>query len=75
MIQVRIDHRKQILTFGTYLAGAQREDIPEGPYIQSMPSEDIRNQLTRMAIAMDKAIDIIKPQDHKVCFLSSILSV
>ncbi|KAL5016137.1 hypothetical protein ScPMuIL_005726 [Solemya velum] len=65
-LQVRIDHRKQILTFGTYLAGAQREDIPEGPYIQSMPSEDIRNQLTRMAIAMDKAIDIIKPQDHKV---------
>lgn len=45
---------------------AQKEDVPEGPYIQSMPSEHIRNQLTHMAQALDKAMTIISPKEIQV---------
>ncbi len=40
--QVRIDHRTGTVRFGTDLAEAQRKDLPEGPNVQSMPSEQIR---------------------------------
>ncbi|KAK2180443.1 hypothetical protein NP493_443g06025 [Ridgeia piscesae] len=60
-LQVRIDHRSRSLSFGTDLGVSQNEDLPEGPYLQSMPSEQIRNQLTSMAQAIDKAITLIKP--------------
>lgn len=59
--QVRIDHRTRSLSFGTDLAMAQKEDTPEGPYLQSMPSEQIRNQLTQMAQALNKAKKLISP--------------
>ena len=64
--QVRIDHRTQSLSFGTNLGVAQKEDVPEGPNIQSMPSESIRNQLTQMAQAIDSAVNIITPHEQKV---------
>ena len=59
--QVRIDHRTQSLSFGTDLGVAQKEDYPEGPYLQAMPSEQIRNQMTHMARALEKAINVIQP--------------
>ncbi|KAI0236259.1 Eukaryotic translation initiation factor 3 subunit A [Lamellibrachia satsuma] len=62
-LQVRIDHRTRSLSFGTDLGVSQNEDLPEGPYLQSMPSEQIRNQLTYMAQAIDKAITLIKPTE------------
>ena len=40
---MRIDHRTGTVRFGTDLAEAQRQDLPEGPHVQSMPSEQIRN--------------------------------
>ena len=52
--QVRIDHLNSSLTFGTDLGVAQKEDVPEGPFVQSMPSEQIRNQLTHMANALNR---------------------
>lgn len=64
--QVRIDHRSKSLSFGTDLMVAQKEDVPEGPYIQSMPSEGIRNQLISMARALHQAIERIEPKDRKV---------
>ena len=57
--QVRIDHRTKSLSFGTDLGVSQKEDIPEGPYIQSMPSEQIRNQVINMAQALNQAMEII----------------
>lgn len=60
---MRIDHRSKCLSFGTDLCVSQKEDVPEGPYLQSMPSEQIRNQLTYMAQALHKAAKIIKPTD------------
>ncbi|XP_065925615.1 eukaryotic translation initiation factor 3 subunit A isoform X3 [Magallana gigas] len=65
-LQVRIDHRSKSLSFGTDLMVAQKEDVPEGPYIQSMPSEGIRNQLISMARALHQAIERIEPKDRKV---------
>lgn len=63
---MRIDHRTRSLSFGTDLGVSQNEDLPEGPYLQSMPSEQIRNQLTYMAQAIDKAITLIKPTELQV---------
>jgi len=63
-LQVRIDHRTRSLSFGTNLGVAQKEDAPEGPYIQSMPSETIREQLTTMAQNLDQAVNIITPVEQ-----------
>nr|KAG5699054.1 hypothetical protein BaRGS_025448 [Batillaria attramentaria] len=60
--QVRIDHRSSALSFGTDLGLSQKEEVAEGPTIQSMPSEQIRNQLTAMAQALNTAIDFIGPK-------------
>ena len=38
---MRIDHRTGSVHFGTDLSEAQRTDLPEGPHIQSMPSEQV----------------------------------
>lgn len=32
-----------------------------GPFLQNMPSEQIRNQLTAMSASLAKAIQVIKP--------------
>ncbi|CAG5135673.1 unnamed protein product [Candidula unifasciata] len=62
-LQVRIDHRTLSLSFGTDLGVSQKEDIPEGPYIQSMPSEQIRNQVINIAQALNQAVEIIGPKE------------
>jgi len=40
--------------------------IREGPSIQNMPSEQMRFQLINMAVALDKAMNIIGPKELKV---------
>lgn len=62
-LQVRIDHRTRSLSFGTDLGVSQKEDIPEGPYIQSMPSEQIRNQVINIAQALNQAVEMIGPKE------------
>merc|ERR1711963_836648 len=54
------------LSFGTDLGVSQKEDIPEGPYIQSMPSETIRNQVINIAQALNQAMAIIGPKESSV---------
>ncbi|XP_006880213.1 PREDICTED: eukaryotic translation initiation factor 3 subunit A [Elephantulus edwardii] len=60
-LQVRIDHTSRTLSFGSDLNYATREDAPLGPHLQSMPSEQIRNQLTAMSSVLAKALEVIKP--------------
>lgn len=55
-LQVRIDHRNRTLHFGTGPYASQREDALEGPQLQSMPSERIRNQLIQMSCTLHKAV-------------------
>jgi translation initiation factor 3 subunit A len=47
-LQVRIDHRKKCLHFGSQLRISQGEEKVEGPHLQSMPSEQVRQQLVAM---------------------------
>merc|ERR1719357_1710353 len=60
-MQVRIDHRTGSVHFGTDLSEAQRTDLPEGPHIQSMPSEQVRTQLINMFNVLNKSLDTINP--------------
>lgn len=43
---------------------SQKEDVPEGPYLQAMPSETIRNQLTSMAHCLHHAVVLVQPQQE-----------
>jgi translation initiation factor 3 subunit A len=65
VVQVRIDHRTGTVTFGTGV-GMTQDGLHDGPSIQNMPSEQMRNQLVNMANAIDKAINIINPKELKV---------
>lgn len=78
-LQIRIDHRTQMLTFGSDLTN-NSEQIEEGPILQPMPSDTIRSQLTHMASALDKAVSLVNPVDDrrvniqkhvKTCFIST----
>lgn len=60
-LQVRIDHSSRTLSFGSDLNYSTKEDSPVGPFLQNMPSEQIRNQLTAMSSSLAKAIEVIKP--------------
>lgn len=64
-MQIRIDHGANCIRFGIDLSEAQREDKPEGPTLQSMPSEQVRNQLVTMASVLHKAMNTINPHKKK----------
>lgn len=61
-LQVRIDHRKNSLHFGTELCVSQTEEIIEGPHLQSMPSEQVRLQLVNTYSTLLKARSLIEPE-------------
>lgn len=65
-MQIRIDHGKQCVHFGIDLSESQREDKPEGPTLQSMPSEQVRNQLVNMSTVLHQSITVINPHKKKV---------
>lgn len=65
-LQVRINHQTKSLHFGNDLYVAQKEDLPEGPSIQSMPSEQIRNQLITMSESLQQAQELIYSQENRV---------
>lgn len=64
-MQIRIDHGKQCVHFGMDLSESQREDKPEGPTLQVMPSEQVRNQLVNMATVLHQAINVINPNKKR----------
>lgn len=70
-VKVRLDHTTRTLSFGSDLNYCTREDAPLGPQLQSMPSEQIRNQLTAMSSALAKALAVIKPPHLMVSRLKS----
>jgi len=65
-LQVRIDHRKGCLIFGTELRVSLGEELIEGPHLQSMPSEQIRRQLVNMYSTLQKARHLIEPDRIKL---------
>lgn len=64
-MQIRIDHQEDCIHFGTDLGESQRADQPDGPQLQSMPSEQIRSQLVNMSIVLHRAINTITPNRKK----------
>lgn len=65
-MQIRIDHQENCIHFGTELSESQREDRPDGPMLQTMPSEQIRSQLVNMSIVLHRAINTINPNRKMV---------
>ena len=53
---MRLDHRNQSVSFGTDLNVCLQEDVEEGPFLQHMPGEQLRNQLQHMAKGLSSAI-------------------
>ncbi|CAL4113931.1 unnamed protein product, partial [Meganyctiphanes norvegica] len=64
-MQIRIDHRSECIYFGTDLSESQREDLPEGPTLQALPSENIRMQLVRMSSSLHQCLAILHPDNKK----------
>ncbi|XP_053682579.1 eukaryotic translation initiation factor 3 subunit A [Sabethes cyaneus] len=64
-MQITIDHRNHSVHFGTDLSESQREDHPDGPTLQSMPSEQVRSQLVNMSVVLHRAIAAINPNRKK----------
>lgn len=64
-MQITIDHRNHCVHFGTDLSESQREDHPDGPTLQSMPSEQVRSQLVNMSVVLHRAIAAINPNRKK----------
>lgn len=64
-MQITIDHKHHMVLFGTDLSEAQREDHSDGPMLQSMPSEQVRQQLVNMSIVLHRAIAAINPNRNK----------
>ena len=64
-LQITIDHKKKMVMFGTDLSESQREDHTDGPVLQSMPSEQVRQQLVNMSIVLHRAIATINPNRQK----------
>lgn len=64
-MQIRIDHQRNCIYFGTDLTESQREYHPDGPMLQSMPSEQIRSQLVNMSIVLHRAVAAVYPNREK----------
>lgn len=64
-MQITIDHKDKMVMFGTDLSESQREDHHDGPTLQSMPSEQVRQQLVNMSIVLHRAIKAINPNRQK----------
>ena len=43
-----------------------REEVPEGPFVQSLPSENTRNQLCLLSQGLQKSVIGIRPENIKV---------
>lgn len=61
-LQVRIDHRRNCLHFGTELCASQSEEVIEGPHLQSMPSEQVRLQLVNTYSTLLRTRVMIEPE-------------
>ncbi|KAJ3157523.1 eukaryotic translation initiation factor 3 subunit A [Geranomyces michiganensis] len=58
-LSIRVNHQSQTLTFETDVFSASKVTVSEGPQLQSMPSEQMRTQLTRLAKRLHTAVALI----------------
>lgn len=62
-LQVRIDHRRGCYIFGTELRVSTSDEFIEGPHLQTMPNEQMRRQLVSMYSSLQKALNLIEPDN------------
>lgn len=62
-MQVNINHQSKSISFGSALVVALKEEVADGPYIQSMPSEILRSQLSSLSEGVRCAMLILSPED------------
>lgn len=55
-MQISIDHKNKCINFGTDLTESKKQETPDGPLLQSMPSEQIRSQLVNMSVVLHRAV-------------------
>jgi translation initiation factor 3 subunit A len=58
-LQVRVDHLSHCLHFGVDLSMNIKEDVPEGPWVQSMPAETVHMQLCMFSQALQQAASLL----------------
>ncbi|KAJ3152527.1 eukaryotic translation initiation factor 3 subunit A [Geranomyces variabilis] len=58
-LSIRVNHQSQTLTFETDVFSASKVTVSEGPQLQSLPSEQMRTQLTRLAKRLHTAVALI----------------
>ncbi|XP_047128907.1 eukaryotic translation initiation factor 3 subunit A isoform X1 [Hydra vulgaris] len=61
-MQIYINHQKDSISFGSALMVALREEVPNGPHIQGMPSEILRSQLFVLSEGLKKSICLVNPE-------------
>merc|ERR1711974_515052 len=64
-MQVRVDHRTRTVHFGSNVSDVSTHEI-EGPHLQDMPSEQVRQQLMQMLEVLDKSLKTIHPDKIKI---------
>ncbi|KAI8918601.1 hypothetical protein DFJ77DRAFT_539936 [Powellomyces hirtus] len=58
-LSIRVNHQSQTLTFETDVFAAAKGTVSEGPQLQTLPSELMRTQLTRLAKRLHTAVALI----------------
>ncbi|KAI8999952.1 hypothetical protein BC832DRAFT_571548 [Gaertneriomyces semiglobifer] len=58
-LSIRINHQSGSLTFETDVFAASRGSVSEGPQLQTLPSEQMRTQLTHLAKRLHTAVALI----------------
>lgn len=61
-LSIRIDHATQSLTFETDLFASDNKNVTDGPILQSLPSDLMRTQLTRLATCLHTTVSMISPE-------------
>eukprot|EP00054_Salpingoeca_dolichothecata_P012469 m.69177 g.69177 ORF g.69177 m.69177 type:complete len:1174 (-) comp19963_c2_seq1:181-3702(-) len=65
LVDVRLDHRSRALTFGANLFVSQSDDVNEGPRLQTLQSDMVRSQLTTLSKRLNKAVNMIAPEQQQ----------
>ncbi|KAF9179162.1 eukaryotic translation initiation factor 3 subunit A [Haplosporangium sp. Z 767] len=81
-LSIRIDHATQSLTFETDLFNTDNKTAIDGPVLQSLPSDLMRSQLTRLAACLNTTVTMISPEiveakkeAKKAAFMKALVSM
>ncbi|KAI9093821.1 hypothetical protein DFS34DRAFT_717145 [Phlyctochytrium arcticum] len=74
-LSIRVNHQSHTLTFETDVFAASKGTISEGPILQSLPSEQMRTQLTRLAKRLHTAVTLISQTSTTIAPENKIIEV